>query len=141
MKELIREYQSVLITSISAMLVFIVVYTALPIITDKAVISQNKAIPFEFIEENNSAYNVQLLYPKGQIIRITKGAEFNISDYILINDQENGNTANYEYSLIVDGMKCETFNTNLCGGFSVYTNITYKGVKLKGKLLVIIEER
>lgn len=141
MRELIREYQSVLITSIASMFVFICVYTALPMIADEAVNNQEDPVPLKYVREDNNDFNFKLVYPKGDKIRIIKGDNFKLGDYITISDAVNGSVSNYNYTIYINGKKSEKFDTDSCGGFHIYSEIIYRNVKLQGELLVIIEER
>ena len=141
MKELIREYQSITITSISCMFVFICVYTLLSGIINDAVKNKNIDSPIEFIGENAETYPIKLNYPKGDKIKLIKGAEFDISDYITIQDKEKGEISNYSYSINVNGKDVDTFGTETCGGYYICADIIYNNTKMQGDLLVIIEER
>lgn len=140
LKELLNEYQSVLITSIAAIFVFICLYTALPTVVSKTETIKNKASKLEFIEKNIES-TAKLEYPKGDKIRFIKGAEFRLSDYITVNDLNLGNICNYSYSLYVNGVKSDKFDTNTPGGYHLMAEINYKKRKIFGELLVIIEER
>lgn len=141
MKALIREYQSIIITSISCMFVFLCVYTLLPGIVNEAELNKRADSKIEFISENNEEYRIKLNYPKGDKIKLIKGAKFDISDYITIQDRDKGEVSNYSYSINVNGKDVDTFGTETCGGYYICANIYYNNTKTQGDLLVIIEER
>lgn len=141
MKELIREYQSIIITSISCVFVFICVYTLLPGIVNDAVVNKRADSKIEFISEIDEVYRIKLNYPKGDKIKLIKGTKFDIGDYITIQDKEKGEVSNYIYTINVNGKDVDTFGTETCGGYYICVDIFYNNTKTQGDLLVIIEER
>lgn len=141
MKELLREYQSVLITCIASMFVFICIYTVLPNVVSEAENNKAKNTTLDYIKEDSSEYKVQLNYPEGDKIRLIKGMNFNIGEYITIIDKTQGEISNYEYTLNINGAEVEKFDTEFCGGYHICAEIIYKGNNFQGELLVIVEER
>lgn len=141
MKELIRELQSIIITGVSCMFVFICVYTLLPGIVNESIKNREVDSPMEFISENEDVYKIKLNYPKGEKIKLIKGTKFDISDYITIQDDIRGEVCNYNYTINVNGRDVEKFDTETCGGYYICADIIYNSTKTQGDLLVIIEER
>lgn len=141
MKGFIKEYQSVLITSIASMFVFICIYTVLPNVVSEAEKNKAENTMLDVIRESNSEYNINLNYPHGDKIRLVKGMNFDIGEYITITDKTKGEISNYKYSLKINGKNVENLNTESCGGYYICAEIIYRGSKLQGDILVIIEER
>lgn len=140
MRELVREYQSVLVAMVSVCFVFAGLYLLLPVITNRTEKLKNNNTELEFLSSNNE--NVyQIKYLKGSRVYVKKNSEFRISDYIALTDENNNEINDYKYSLYVNGEKCKEFISNICGGYQLVVEIEYKNKQILSELLVIIEER
>lgn len=139
MKVLINEYQTVIISAIASVFIFLCVYTIVPDFVNS--IGFKTTDELSVLTEKNDTYSLKLYYPFGNRINMIKGQKFDVGKYILVSDNDEVYVTNYKYKLYVNGKETDTFLTDSCGGYHLLVEVSYRNKLLQGELLLIIEER